>query len=68
MKLLTYLLYTLFLATLFIFLFFVNQFYSYIETKRENIIRLHSFLTHPSCIKLREIADGVQLCLAKSYV
>jgi hypothetical protein len=52
-------LYALFLVTLSVFLFFLNRFYSYIETKKENIIRLHSFLTHPSCSKLREISNGV---------
>jgi hypothetical protein len=63
----TYFLYVLFLATLFFFLFLVNRYYNYIETKKENIIRLHGFLTHTVCSKLRQIGDGIRQCLTKSY-
>jgi hypothetical protein len=67
LMMMTYLFYAIFLVTLCILLLLVYLYYTYIEVKKENIIRLNGFLTHALCGKLRQIGEGVRTCLGKSY-
>lgn len=55
LELLTYSLFAIYVITLLVLIMLAYYYYAYIEEKKETIIRLHGYLTHSVCAKLRQI-------------
>ena len=67
LRLLTYSLFAVYVVTLLVLIMLAYYYYAYIEGKKETIIRLHGYLTHSVCAKLRQIGEGVRGCLDCAY-
>lgn len=67
LKLLTYSLFAVYIITLLVLIMLAYYYYAYIENKKEIIIRLHGYLTHSVCTKLKQIGEGVKVCLDCAY-